>query len=231
MRSEKLQTALLVVALLFVGGLSWSFQLRPPLEVDASALGTFPEEIGDWRGEDVPLRPGEEAMLRADFNLQRRYRKPLSQPIWLYVGYYGTDRGGHPEHTPDVCYPANGWRTVHQATITIDPPRGLRAHEFVAEQTDVQELVLYWYRSGHRTGILGSLGQAADRVRGRLLEGRADGALVRISTRFTDHDEVAARGQLLEFATALDPLLEAHWPVEQARGEGAPKWAATPQAK
>ena len=73
-------------------------------------------------------------MLRADFNLQRQYRKPLAQPIWLYVGYYGTDRGGHPEHTPDICYPANGWRTLQEATITIDPPRGLRANEFVAEQ-------------------------------------------------------------------------------------------------
>ena len=228
MRSEKLQTALLVVALLFVGALSWSFQLRPPLAVDASALRTFPEDVGDWRGEDVPLRPEEEAMLRADLNLQRQYRRALAQPIWLYVGYYGTDRGGHPEHTPDICYPANGWRTLQEATITIDPPRGLRANEFVAEQAGVQELVLYWYRSRHRTGITNSLGQAADRIAGRLLDGRADGALVRISTRFTDGHEVAAREQLLRFASMLDPLLEARWPVEQARGESAPKWAVAP---
>jgi len=216
-RSEKLHTALLVVALLAVGTLGWSFQLRPPLQVDASALGTLPEQIGAWQGKDVPLRAEEEAILRADFNLQRAYSDAFADPIWLYVGYYGTDRGGHPEHTPLICYPANGWRIMQKRALTVDPRRGLRANEYVAEQGGVNELGLFWYRSRHRTGILGGLGQAADRMTGRLFEGRADGALVRISTRFIEGDEVLARARLIEFASELDPLLESHWPLERLR--------------
>jgi EpsI family protein len=217
-RNEDRQTAFLVIALLAVGALAWWFWLRPPLQVDATALAALPEQIGVWRGEDVPLRPEEQAILRADFNLQRAYTHAFADPIWLYVGYYGTDRGGRTEHTPEVCYPANGWQILQKRALTVDPHRGLRANEYVAEFEGETELVLFWYRSRSRTGMLGWIGQALDRVTGRLFEGRADGALVRISTRFIGGDEIFARTRLIEFASELDPLLETHWPSEQPRG-------------
>ena len=66
--------------------------------------------------------------------------------------------------------------------------------------------------------MLGGLDQNLDRLLGRLLEGRADGAFVRISTPLDD--EVLARGRLLSFAARLDPLFAERWPVE-FRSNGA----------
>jgi hypothetical protein len=74
--------------------------------------------------------------------------------------------------------------------------------------------VQFWYRSYRRTGMLGGLDMSLDHVLGHLREGRADGALVRISTTLQGEEEEAARDRLMAFATALDSQLAAHWPIE-----------------
>ncbi|MCH2187959.1 EpsI family protein, partial [Myxococcota bacterium] len=76
-------------------------------------------------------------------------------------------------------------------------------------------LVHFWYRSHRRTGMVGGLDQNIDRMIGRLMDGRADGALIRVSTPITGEDEVSARGRLLAFGAALDPILAERWPTEQ----------------
>ena len=63
-------------------------------------------------------------------------------------------------------------------------------------------------------GILGGFDQNVDRLLGRLLDGRADGALVRVSTPITHDDTVAARRRLLAFASLIDPILGDYWPSE-----------------
>jgi EpsI family protein len=219
--SDRFQTALLIVALLVAGALSWTLALRPSLDVDTSPLGELPARIGDWRSEDVPLDAKEAAILRASYNLQRFYARPVDAGIWLYIGYYGTERGGRPEHTPDLCYPATGWRIERESRIVVDPATGMRANEYLAEKDGHRELVLFWYRSYRQTGLLGVLGQTLDRAAGRLVDGRADGALVRLSTTLGTGSEAAARERLVGFATALEPLLGSHWPVEAAQDAGA----------
>jgi hypothetical protein len=87
-------------------------------------------------------------------------------------------------------------------------------NEFVAERDGERRLVHYWYRSWRRTGIVGGLDQNLDRLAGRLLQGRADGALVRISASLDGVDEVELRSRLLAFGAALEPLLATHWPRE-----------------
>jgi EpsI family protein len=153
-------------------------------------------------------------MLRADFNLQRAYRHSLGDFVWLYVGYYGTARGGRPEHTPWVCYPAAGWGIETSRELVVDPAKGLRANELVVEAEGERRLVLFWYRSERRTGITGSLALSLSHLRDRLLRGRADIALVRVSTPIEDGDETAARARLAGFAVTVDEQLAGHWPVE-----------------
>jgi hypothetical protein len=62
--------------------------------------------------------------------------------------------------------------------------------------------------------MLGGWHQNVDRFVGRLTHGRADGALIRISTPLSGGDVIGARGRLLGFASALDPLLAERWPTE-----------------
>jgi len=213
MNSANLGTAILCVILLAIGGFAWSLQLQPALEIDASALATLPIRIDVYDGHDIPLESTVESVLRADFNLQRAYYGAGSL-VWLYVGYYGTARGGRPEHTPRGCYTGAGWGIESARTLRVGPDGDLRVNEYLVEGNGERRLVHFWYRSAQRTGMLGGWDQNIDRFVGRLTHSRADGALVRISTPLSGDDEIGARGRLLGFASALDPLLAERWPTE-----------------
>lgn len=213
MSAERVGTALLVLALLGVGALGWRLQLAPPLQVDASALAALPEQIGAWRGRDIPVEATVESILRADFNLQRVYRHPTGAFVWLYIGYYGTARGGRPEHTPRGCYTGAGWEIESSRPLRVTPDGDLRVTEYRVARGGERRLVHFWYRSHRRTGMVSGLDLNVERVLGRLSEGRADGALVRISTPIRV-DETTARARLLAFASELDPVLARHWPSE-----------------
>jgi EpsI family protein len=213
-RSEQQAVTATAIVLVAVGCLAWWLSLRPVLDVDSRELAGLPSQVDSWISIEVPLDSAVESMLQADFNLQRTYVHPLGDVIWFYVGYYGTARGGRPEHTPRGCYTGAGWGIESSRTIELDSNEEFRANEYLVEQHGEQRLVHFWYRSHRRTGILGGLDQNIDRLLGRLLDGRADGALVRISTQIIGDDTTAARGRLLSFASLVDPLLGEHWPIE-----------------
>ena len=217
MNSSNLATAALVIALLAIGAFAWSLQLQPIFEIDASALDTLPIQIDVYEGHEIPLESTVESVLRADFNLQRSYYGAGSL-VWLYVGYYGTTRGGRPEHTPRGCYTGAGWGIESARTLRVVPNGELQVNEYLVEREGERRLVHFWYRSARRTGMLGGWDQNIDRFVGRLTNGRADGALIRVSTPLNGDDEVSARGRLLGFASALDPLLAERWPTESEAG-------------
>jgi EpsI family protein len=204
-----------VAVLVGVGALAWSLQLRTPLRVDSAPLAALPRQIDDWTALDLPLEPDVEEILRADFNVQRLYRHPLGSRVGVYVGYYGTERGGRPEHTPWVCYPNAGWRIEASRTLMVSAARGLRVNELEVEKDGARSLVHFWYRSFRSTGMLDSADQVLDRFVGRLRHDRSDGALVRLSTPLQAGDDVVvARSRLTGFGEQLDLLLDQHWPVE-----------------
>lgn len=219
--TEGRTAALLGIVLVAAGAFAWTLHLRPGLVAEAESLAAVPQRIGAWTGQDDPLERAVEEVLRADFNLQRAYRDDAGDLVWLYVGYYGTSRGGRPEHTPRGCYTGAGWGIADSRVVTVDESTGLRVQEYLVERGPEQHLVHFWYRSHRRTGMLGGLDQNVDRVIGRLLDGRSDGALVRISTVLDQRDRDAARGRLIGFAAALDPLLAASWPSERPESDAS----------
>ena len=213
---ERLGMFAFYVTLVLVGVLSWKLQFTSDLDVDASALASLPDRLGPWRSVEVPMNPAVEAELDADLNLQRVYRLATGEYVWLYIGYYGTSRGGRPEHTPRNCYVSADWGIEESAVVDVAPAIGLRATEYLIERNGERRLVQYWYRSHRRTGMLGGFDQALDRLLGRLVEGRADGALVRVSAPVDDADVAGTRARLLGFAPTLDRMVAERWPLEIA---------------
>lgn len=217
----QLEIGAMIALMLLVGLAGWKLSERVELEVDPSPLADLPAKIGPWQSMDIPMEPAVESELRADFNLQRVYGTRTQDPVVLYVGYYGTRRGGRPEHTPQGCYTGAGWGIESTRTLSIGQDGPLRANEYLVERDGEQQLVVFWYRSFRRTGILGGLDQNLDRLVGLMRDGRADGALVRISTLVHGDDVVGARSRLQSFASVIDPLLGLHWPVEFACDDDA----------
>jgi EpsI family protein len=210
--SERTSSGLLFLLFLVVGALAWSAQLRPRLDFDTSSLANLSESFGDWQSSDIPLDESIESMLRADFNIQRAYKDDLGQIAWLYIGYYGTERGGKPEHRPKVCYAAHGWN------IEASTPRDLgdyQATEYVVEKNGERRLVLFWFRSSRGNTTLSSRHIAWDHLLNRVQSGRADGSLIRLSTPLPSGQEVDARSRLLYFVEQLNREFETRWPAEK----------------
>lgn len=202
----------LLPLLIAAGVFGWMVQLREPLEVDTSGLASFPLTLDTWSGQDLEIDSGVEKMLDADFHVNRVYVHRFGDIVWFYMGYYGTERGGRPVHTPWACYPSNGWQIVSNEIVEVAP--GLRANEFLVEKDGQQRIVFFWYQSHRRGGMLGGFDQAVDRFVSRLVEGRADGSLVRLSTPLLDGDKWAARTRLSAFGREIAPKLNDHWPTE-----------------
>ena len=77
------------------------------------ALNTFPLQIDNWTGRDLPIpNTTKEYMERhfADDYLSRRYINDATK-AWadVYVVYCSSRPGGILGHRPRVCYPAYGW--------------------------------------------------------------------------------------------------------------------------
>ncbi len=222
MTAERLGTWGLGAAVLVVGVLAWWLQTRPALVVDPSPLATLPRDVGSWRSVDLPLDSAVESILRADFNLQRAYlpdpvAEPGGTPVWLYVGYYGTERGGRPEHTPRGCYTGAGWDIESARVVDAGNGSERRINEYLVEQADQRQLVHFWYRSSRRSGMVGGVDQRLDQILGRLSDGRADGALIRLSTVLDPGGESEARARLLALGNQLDHQLAQYWPIERPR--------------
>lgn len=212
---ERGSTIALSVVLALFGAAAWALHTRADLEVDARPLAALPLAIDRWQGREIPVEETVEQMLRADHNLQRAYDHPIGDRVWLYVGYYGTRRGGRPEHTPWQCYPSAGWDIVSAEQDRASA--GPAVNELIVERDGEQRLVHFWYQSHRDSGMLGPVDQALDRLLGRVREGRADGALVRVSTPLSSASPEgidAARARLRSFSLRLEPLLKDHWPHE-----------------
>jgi EpsI family protein len=157
-------------------------------------------------------------MLDADFHVQRAYTHPLGDLVWLYVGYYGTERGGRPEHTPWMCYPSNGWTIVRSDVVTAVSLVGgeiIRANELLVEKNGERRLVHFWYQNHRKTGMVGGFDQAVERLVSRLRFGRADGSLVRLSTPMRPGEEVeSARTRLQALEREVVAPLQTQWPTE-----------------
>jgi EpsI family protein len=212
---EGVSTPLIVLLLVAVGALAWRLEFRATLRADTSVLSALPVQLAEWHGKDLPLEEGAEAMLRADFNVLRAYTDPTGDLVWAYVGYYGTTRGGRPEHTPAACYEAHGWSILDRQILSVPGTPRLQVTEYLVEQGEARQLVQFWFRSHRSTGMISGWDLTLDRFLGRLQDGRADGALIRVSTPISGNDADGARARLLSFAAVLDSQLALYWPREE----------------
>ena len=198
--------------MLLTGIASWWLLLRPAVEHDAAVFDALPTELNGWRSVDLAIDEAVSDMLAADHNVQRAYLHPLGYQIFVYVGYYGTERGGTPEHTPDICYPAQGWQIVESMIQRAGGQGGFDLREFVVEQAGERRLVHYWYRTGSQSGLTSVVGLRLRHVVDRMTENRGDGALVRLSTPLDSSNIASARTRLFSMDRVVEEALVGLWP-------------------
>jgi EpsI family protein len=153
-------------------------------------------------------------LLRVSDYVNRLYVAPGSVPIWLYVGYYETQRQGQIIHSPQHCVPGGGWTILSHAYMPVPlPGRGEPAtiNRVLIGKEGERQLVLYWYQERGRI-IANEYAAKLYLITDAVTRNRTDGALVRISAPVV-RSEDATLQQLLEFIRIAYPDLAASLPA------------------
>lgn len=167
----------------------------------AAPLSNFPVQWESWHGRDVPIEPRIIQALGVSDYMNRLYEASPSPPIFLYVGYFKSQRTGQLIHSPKNCLPGAGWEPVSVGSVELIGPKGNRVsvNRYVIQNGLQRQLVLYWYQSHGRiiaSEYWGKTYMLLDSIR----LNRTDAALVRISTPITGKDEYSSGKRAIAFA-------------------------------
>ncbi len=175
--------------------------------VPRQPLRGLPLVIGSWQGQEQPLEQKIVQAVSVDDYTNRAYFRASSQPVFLYVGYYASQRTGDTVHSPKNCLPGAGWEPAKSGYLTIPIAGGqpIVVNEYVIQKGLDRQLVLYWYQNRGRA-IASEYSAKVWMVLDAVARNRTDGALVRLITPDPDGEEEAQR-RLMDFAQRLYPQL------------------------
>lgn len=213
-KSFIISTIILLVTIGAVTGVS----LRGEPAVTMTNLEKLPMEISGFRAAEDFFSEAVYRELNADVHVYRHYRNAEGQQVHLYIGYYGTAKGGRTGHNPYACLSGAGWAIVDSRKVLVKAkhhPDGVNVSYILARRGDVYETVLHWYQSAGRKVLATGIQQNVQRFLGRVFLNRNEGAFVRVSA-FSKGDDLDRSGRMAQsFAGKVLDLLPRYWPVEE----------------
>ena len=190
-------------------------RVRSPFVPSRISLGSFPVQLRNWAGTDVPI-PNEilKALGPGEF-LQRRYvDEQTPQPaVDLYLAYLPNEHSLF-RHLPQDCLVGSGWTSLESGTTMLQFPgeTAFEANRYLIERGTDRQLVVFWYWAhGRRVASDGwvNLYLVFDSLR----LNRSDNALIRLNTLLRPEEKPEeAEQRLLSFAGLMNPLLNSYIP-------------------
>lgn len=221
--SNKSFTLSLIILLATIASIAAIASRGEPVVV-ATNLENLPMEIAGYNATQDFFPDSVYKELNADKHVYRHYRSADGKQVDLYIGYYGTAKGGRTGHNPYACLPGAGWGivearkvrlTAHSLSLTKYYPNGVYINYVLARKGDAYNSVLHWYQVASSKVFTTGIQQNIQRFVGRLFYNRNDGAFIRVSV--STGQEGIKEAELLAkyFAEKLLYLLPKYWPVEK----------------
>lgn len=137
----------------------------------------------------------------------------VNLPVWLYVGFYQSQRTGATYHSPKNCLPGAGWQFVESEILPVSagPSESLEINKVVIQKGLEKQLILYWYHDRGRV-IASEYWAKGYLVWDAMTQNRSDGSLVRISVPVQDGRVEEAFEHGMEFFRDMWPVLLEHMP-------------------
>lgn len=182
-----------VIGLCMFAAAGMALALKPTVKIadsepkiDLEVL--IPKAFGDWKVDEtiVPLLvdPELQARLNKIYNqtLTRTYVNPHGERIMLSIAYGGDQSDAMSVHKPEICYPAQGFQILKNASDTFATGDGsIPVKRLVATQGQRIEPITYWTTVGDTVAVSGwkwKLNQMKYGLTGKI----PDGLLFRISS-------------------------------------------------
>jgi EpsI family protein len=195
----------LIVLLLVVSGIGLRMLSHGEPYVLRRPLKTLPMQVEGWRAADLAFSKRIIEVAGVDEYLYREYNSG-GVPLFLYIGYYQSQRTGDTIHSPKNCLPGSGWEPVYTGRTGIRAGDGrlLPVNLYVVQKGQDRQLVLYWYQS-HGRVIASEYWAKIYMIEDAIRLNRTDGALVRITTPVLGNQD--AQIAAVHFAEVLLPQL------------------------
>jgi EpsI family protein len=210
------QAARVSVSLAILLGALLVLQLRSTGEAVPirKALDSVPTTLGEWQAREGTIL-GTEILgkLKLTDYVLRDYVDGAGRELYLYIGYWDTQRKGAVIHSPKKCLPGKGWEPVEASLVTIPlrPPHPpITVNSYLVQKDREQMVVMYWYHS-QGSAIAGEVPARIAMVKSALLRNRTDGAVVRVmSPVYGSARETSDR--LVAYVQTLYPALGGYLP-------------------
>ncbi len=105
--------------------------------------GSFPQEIGVWKGEDLPIEDEVYEVLRTRDVLLRKYSDSEGNEIVLTLVYSENDRAAF--HPPELCYLGGGVQLLEKKIETIPLLDGSQIKANTLSMKDKNNIFKAWY--------------------------------------------------------------------------------------
>lgn len=140
-----------VVLLVGVGVLSATTQAMPDIKIKGSFKG-LPKTIKQWQGQSSYIEPEIIRESGAQDAYAATYQNNEEQTVSLYIGYRESAflEIDNFFHSPAVCLPAGGWKTVSKnkhAISKIPFGKNFCVTQMVVEQMSKRQLVYFWFQT------------------------------------------------------------------------------------
>ena len=213
-KSYCISLVILLVAAVFVFLIS---QRGQPVVVETN-LERLPMEIAGRNGVQDSFPESVYRELNADKHVYRHYRSDDERQIDIYIGYYGTAKGGRTGHNPYACFTGAGWGIVDDGIVKVKVPgtdNTVKINYMLSQKGHIYNVVLHWYQSDRDKILATGIQMNIRRFISRVLYNRNDGAFVRVSAYTGQEGIQEAKNELESFAGEVASLLPHYWPVEK----------------
>lgn len=181
-------------------------------------FANFPLSLaGQWEGRELGIEDKILRILRVSDYMMRVYQPTQANPtgfapVYLYVGYYQSQRTGAAYHSPKNCLPGAGWQFVESVELPVTVGSGLpiTINRAIIQKGLEKQVILYWYQDRGRV-IASEYWAKGYMVWDAMTKNRTDGALVRISVTVVSSVEDAER-EAMSFMRDLWPELLEYMP-------------------
>jgi len=189
---------------------------RQGVAIERDPFTLFPRRLGEWTSGPPQYLDAEiEAVLKADDYHSAFFTRPGGGAyVELFAAWYEDQMDGG-THSPEVCLPGAGWEIA--ALEQIDSPVPAPGGPFTLNRAVIQKgldrmLVYYWFdQQGSRTAS--AFTAKLTLTRGKVMEGRNDGGLVRLITPIgPEESDAAAEARLVSMLRETLPALPRFFP-------------------
>jgi len=178
------------------------------------SFDTFPSRIATWQARESSNLDLEIVnLLKVNDYVMRRYADRDGRTLWLYIGYWSSQRKGAQIHSPRNCLPGGGWEPIEASRLIVPLPgvhTPIEVNRYLIQKDREQQVVLYWYQSQGKA-VAGELDAKIEMVRTAITRNRTDGALVRVSAPVIGGVAETTDG-LVRYVQTLYPLLAEYLP-------------------